>query len=93
MIARLAVLVLLGLVLLLPGLADENRDEAADFGGDPGGGSPLGQSDPQPPAGETGAGGETAPPPPAGEREPSGDEFSPTEQLRHDQEVDYPVDI
>ncbi len=31
-----------------------------------------------------------AEPPPAGA---SGDQFTPTERLRHDQEVDFPVDI
>lgn len=31
---------------------------------------------------------EAEPPPPA-----SGDQFTPTERLRHDQEVDFPVDI
>lgn len=33
------------------------------------------------------------PPPPASGETASGDDFTPTEQLRHDQEVDFPVDI
>ena len=36
---------------------------------------------------------EDEPPPPAEGERASGDAFTPTEQLRHDQEVDFPVDI
>ncbi len=87
MIARIALLLLLGFGLLLPGLASEDDDDAT-FGGDPDGDTPFGEADRQPPPSD--ADGEA---PPAAEPVPSGEDFRPTEQLRYDQEVDFPVDI